>query len=86
MAGYAELVVSYLGLSLTLMRHSMHRFWQAQKQMIGQERWVSMSSNVKGEIYEGLLQKNAEDVKSGTGQYFTLMVRCVRPEPMKTGG
>ena len=59
-------------------------------QMIDQERWVSMSSDVKGEIYEGLLQKNAEDVKSGAGQYFTprplirAMVRCVRPEPMKT--
>lgn len=59
-------------------------------QMIGQERWVSMSSDVKGEIYEGLLQKNAEDVKSGAGQYFTprplirAMVRCIRPEPMKT--
>ena len=59
-------------------------------QMINQERWVSMSSDVKGEIYEGLLQKNAEDVKSGAGQYFTprplirAMVRCVRPEPMKT--
>ena len=59
-------------------------------QMIDQERWVSMSSDIKGEIYEGLLQKNAEDVKSGAGQYFTprplirAMVRCVRPEPMKT--
>ena len=59
-------------------------------QMIDQERWVSMSSDVKGEIYEGLLQKNAEDVKSGAGQYFTprplirAMVRYVRPEPMKT--
>lgn len=59
-------------------------------QMINQERWVSMSSDVKGEIYEGLLQKNAEDVKSGAGQYFTprplirAMVRCVRPEPLKT--
>lgn len=59
-------------------------------QMIDQEKWVSMSSDVKGEIYEGLLQKNAEDVKSGAGQYFTprplirAMVRCVRPEPMKT--
>lgn len=31
-----------------------------------------MSSDVKGEIYEGLLQKNAEDIKSGAGQYFTL--------------
>lgn len=59
-------------------------------QMIDKEKWVSMSSDVKGEIYEGLLQKNAEDVKSGAGQYFTprplikAMVECVRPEPMKT--
>ena len=59
-------------------------------QMIDREKWVSMSSDVKGEIYEGLLQKNAEDVKSGAGQYFTpraliqAMVECIRPEPMKT--
>lgn len=59
-------------------------------QMIDSEKWVAMSSDVKGEIYEGLLQKNAEDVKSGAGQYFTprplirTMVRCLRPEPMKT--
>jgi type I restriction enzyme M protein len=45
---------------------------------------------VKGDLYEGLLQKNAEDTKSGAGQYFTpraliqAMVACVRPEPMKT--
>ena len=42
-------------------------------QMIDREKWVSMSSDVKGEIYEGLLQKNAE-----------AMVACIRPEPMKT--
>ena len=59
-------------------------------QMIDKEKWVSMASDVKGEIYEGLLQKNAEDVKSGAGQYFTprplikTMVKCLRPEPMKT--
>lgn len=59
-------------------------------QMIDKEKWVSMSSDVKGEIYEGLLQKNAEDVKSGAGQYFTprplirAMVECLRPEPGKT--
>ena len=59
-------------------------------QMIDREKWVSMSSDVKGEIYEGLLQKNAEDVKSGAGQYFTpraliqATVACIRPEPMKT--
>lgn len=59
-------------------------------QMIDKEKWVSMSSDVKGEIYEGLLQKNAEDIKSGAGQYFTprplikAMVKCIRPEPKKT--
>ena len=58
--------------------------------MVDKEKWVSMSSDVKGEIYEGLLQKNAEDIKSGAGQYFTprplisAMVKCIRPEPMKT--
>ena len=58
--------------------------------MIDKEKWVSMSSDVKGEIYEGLLQKNAEDIKSGAGQYFTprplikAMVKCIRPKPMKT--
>ena len=49
-----------------------------------------IGADVKGEIYEGLLEKNAEDTKSGAGQYFTpralirAMVECVRPEPMKT--
>lgn len=57
-------------------------------QMIDRENWAAMSSDVKGEIYEGLLQKNAEDIKSGAGQYFTprplirAMVRVMRPEPM----
>ena len=58
--------------------------------MIDDENWVSMSTDVKGDIYEGLLEKNAEDTKSGAGQYFTpraliqTMVECLRPEPMKT--
>lgn len=58
--------------------------------MIGEVNWVSMSTDVKGDIYEGLLEKNAEDTKSGAGQYFTprplirAMVECLRPEPMKT--
>lgn len=57
---------------------------------IDEEKWSAMSSDVKGEIYEGLLQRNAEDVKSGAGQYFTprplikTIVKCVRPKPMKT--
>jgi type I restriction enzyme M protein len=39
--------------------------------LISGETWLGMDIDVKGEIYEGLLQKNAEDVKSGAGQYFT---------------
>jgi len=59
-------------------------------QMIDAESWVGMDADTKGDLYEGLLQKNAEDTKSGAGQYFTpraliqAMVECVRPEPMKT--
>lgn len=59
-------------------------------QMIDAENWISLGADTKGDLYEGLLQKNAEDTKSGAGQYFTpraliqAMVECVRPEPMKT--
>jgi len=58
--------------------------------MIGAENWVSMSADVKGDIYEGLLEKNAADIKSGAGQYFTpralikAMVECICPQPGKT--
>lgn len=59
-------------------------------QMIDAENWLGMEADVKGDLYEGLLQKNAEDTKSGAGQYFTpraliqAMVECVQPEPKKT--
>lgn len=58
--------------------------------MIDQEQWSLMGADIKGRIYEGLLEKNAEDTKSGAGQYFTpralikTMVACVQPKPMKT--
>ncbi len=58
--------------------------------MIDEVEWLTMGADVKGDIYEGLLEKNAEDTKSGAGQYFTpralirAMVECVRPEPGKT--
>lgn len=39
--------------------------------LIGQEQWMTLDADVKGDAYEGLLAKNAEDVKSGAGQYFT---------------
>jgi len=35
------------------------------------ETWVTLSADVKGDAYEGLLEKNAQDLKSGAGQYFT---------------
>jgi len=59
-------------------------------ELIDGESWTGMDVDVKGEIYEGLLQKNAEDIKSGAGQYFTprplikAIVRAMRPEPGMT--
>lgn len=58
--------------------------------LIDKEKWVMMGTDVKGDIYEGLLEKNAEDTKSGAGQYFTpralirTMVEAVRPKPLKS--
>ena len=54
--------------------------------MVDSTKWVMLGADVKGDIYEGLLERNAEDTKSGAGQYFTprAMVACVRPEPGKT--
>lgn len=55
--------------------------------LIDEEEWSSLDADVKGDIYEGLLAKNAEDVKSGAGQYFTpralirAMVEVTRPKP-----
>ncbi|MDW7755472.1 MAG: class I SAM-dependent DNA methyltransferase [Brevefilum sp.] len=40
-------------------------------QLIDGETWIGMDIDIKGEIYEGLLEKNAQDTKSGAGQYFT---------------
>jgi type I restriction enzyme M protein len=58
--------------------------------LIDKEQWSSLSVDVKGDAYEGLLQKNAEDVKGGAGQYFTprpliaAMVDVVGPTPGQT--
>ncbi|MET3539185.1 type I restriction-modification system subunit M [Chryseobacterium limigenitum] len=56
--------------------------------LIDEEDWTSQEIDVKGEIYESLLQKNAEN--SGAGQYFTprsvinAMVDCIQPKPKET--
>ena len=58
--------------------------------LIDKEKWVSMSADVKGDAYEGLLEKNAQDTKSGAGQYFTprpliqAIVDVMAPKPGET--
>jgi type I restriction enzyme M protein len=39
--------------------------------LIDQEMWSALNADVKSDLYEGLLEKNAQDVKGGAGQYFT---------------
>ncbi|UZH10930.1 type I restriction-modification system subunit M [Halomonas sp. BDJS001] len=59
-------------------------------QMIDEQSWIGMNIDTKGDLYEGLLQKNAEDTKSGAGQYFTprpiiqAIVACMQLQPKKT--
>lgn len=49
--------------------------------------WFSAQKDGLGDLYEGLLEKNAGETKSGAGQYFTpralinSMVRCIKPRP-----
>jgi type I restriction enzyme M protein len=58
--------------------------------LIDRENWSIMSADVKGDAYEGLLEKNAQDTKSGAGQYFTprplikAMVDVMAPKPNDT--
>ena len=60
--------------------------------LINEEDWSSMSADVKGDAYEGLLEKNAADTKSGAGQYFTpraltwAMTEVMAPRPGQTIG
>lgn len=55
--------------------------------LIDQTSWNTMSADIKGDAYEGLLEKNAQDTKSGAGQYFTprplveAIVACLNPQP-----
>ena len=58
--------------------------------LIDKEDWATMSADVKGDAYEGLLEKNAQDTKSGAGQYFTprpliqAMVDAIAPKTADT--
>jgi type I restriction enzyme M protein len=57
------------------------------KDLIGGETWMTLDADVKGDAYEGLLERNAADTKSGAGQYFTpralirAIVEVMRPRP-----
>jgi type I restriction enzyme M protein len=58
--------------------------------LIDKEHWSALSADVKGDNYEGLLEKNAQDTKSGAGQYFTprvlidAILSVMRPQPQTT--
>lgn len=52
--------------------------------------WFSAQKDGLGDLYEGLLEKNASETKSGAGQYFTprplidSIIRCIDPQPGET--
>src|SRR3954447_4257350 len=58
--------------------------------LIDRENWSAAGVDIKGDAYEALLAKGAEDIKSGAGQYFTpraliaAMVDCIQPTPADT--
>lgn len=60
--------------------------------LIDEEKWFGLPVDVKGEIYEGLLEKNADSSQKGAGQYFTprslisAMVDVTQPKPNQTIG
>ncbi|MER7273480.1 class I SAM-dependent DNA methyltransferase [Dactylosporangium sp. NPDC000244] len=58
--------------------------------LIGKQEWAAAGVDIKGDAYEGLLAKGAEDIKTGAGQYFTpralidAMVEVTQPTPDET--
>lgn len=55
--------------------------------LIDEDEWTTLEVDVKGEAFEGLLEKSASEGKKGAGQYFTprplidCMVRLIKPDP-----
>lgn len=58
--------------------------------MVSGENWYMLEGDVKGAIYESILEKNGKDKKSGAGQYFTpralikAIVDVIDPRIMET--
>jgi type I restriction enzyme M protein len=80
------------GMLGTIFRKAINRIQDPAKlkrliDLIDGQAWLGLDLDVKGEIYEGLLEKNAGDVRSGAGQYFTpralirAIVDVMRPAP-----
>ena len=83
------------GLIATIFRKAQNKISDPAKlerlvKLIDKETWIGLDIDVKAEIYEGLLEKNAQDTKSGAGQYFTprplikAMVDVMQPRPGQT--
>ena len=83
------------GLIPTIFRKAQNKIQDPAKlrrliELIEGETWIGLDMDVKGAIYEGLLEKNAQDIKSGAGQYFTpralirAMVDVMHPTPGQT--
>jgi type I restriction enzyme M protein len=83
------------GLIPTIFRKAQNKIQEPAKlrrlvDLINGEVWVGLDIDVKADIYEGLLEKNAQDIKSGAGQYFTprpliqALVEVMQPQPGQT--
>lgn len=90
-----EALAKAKGLIGTIFRKAQNKLTDPAKltrvvSLINAETWIGIDVDVKGAIYEGLLEKNAAEVKSGAGQYFTprplidAMVRVINPRMGET--
>jgi type I restriction enzyme M protein len=90
-----ETLAKEIGMLGVIFRKSQNKIQYPAKlkrliELINDETWLGLDIDVKGDIYEGLLQKNAEDTKNGAGQYFTprplikAIVEVMNPEPGMT--
>ncbi len=84
-----------IGLVPTIFRKAQNRIQDPAKltrlvSLIDGETWMGLAIDVKAEIYEGLLERNAQDIKAGAGQYFTprpliqAIVDVIQPAPGQT--
>lgn len=55
--------------------------------MVDDEDWYKQGTDLKGAIYESILERNGQDAKGGAGQYFTpraliwAMTEAINPNP-----